>query len=116
MIGCPDSGDEVVRPSCWGTALGPRESLEPDRDCLAGRGLGLVVVRGGAAPIDALGPDDTGLVGADGGAIDALPAVLSLDFVLESEVLAVVAGVPVRGVDAAELVEEIAFVGDLVRD
>lgn len=38
--------------------------------------------------------------------------MLILDFVLESEVLAVVAGVPVRGVDAAELAEDMAFVGD----
>lgn len=55
-------------------------------------------------------------MGAGGGAIDALPAVLNLDFELESEVLAVVAGVPVRGVDAAELAEDAAFVGDLVGD
>ena len=48
--------------------------------------------------------------------MDGLPAVLSLDFVLESDVLAVVAGVPVRGVDAPELAEEIAFVGDFVGD
>ena len=48
--------------------------------------------------------------------MDGLPVVLSLDLVLESEVLAVVAGVPVRGVDAAELAEETAFVGDLVGD
>lgn len=52
-----------------------------------------------------------------GGAIDGLPAVLSRDRVLESEVRAVVAGVPVRGVDPVELaIEGAGFVGDLVGD
>lgn len=55
-------------------------------------------------------------LGAGGGAIDALPVVLNLDFVLESEVLAVVAGVPVRGVEVVELAEDMPLVGDLVGD
>lgn len=76
----------------------------------------MIVVRGAGPANEALGRGDAVLIGAGSGATDALPAVLSLDFVLESEVLAVVAGVPVRGVDAAELAEEAAFVGDLVGD
>ena len=76
----------------------------------------MVIVRAAAPPNDALGPGEAVLAGAGGGAMDVLPAVLSLDFVLESEVLAVVAGVPVRGVEAAELAEEAALVGDLVGD
>lgn len=52
-----------------------------------------------------------------GGPIEGRAPVLSRDFVLESEVLAVVAGVPVRGVDVFELAEEaVAFVGDFVGD
>lgn len=54
--------------------------------------------------------------GAGGGAIDGRLAVLSLDFVLESDVRAVVAGVPVRGVDVVELAEDMPFVGDFVGD
>ena len=41
--------------------------------------------------------------------------MLNLDFVLESEVRAV-AGVPVRGVEVAELTEEGALGGDFVGD
>jgi hypothetical protein len=48
--------------------------------------------------------------------MDVLPVVLSLDLVLESDVLAVVAGVPVRGVEAVELADDMALVGDLVGD
>lgn len=52
-----------------------------------------------------------------GGGIEGLELILNLDFVLESDVLAVVAGVLVLGVDAAELVEECTgFVGDFVGD
>jgi hypothetical protein len=52
-----------------------------------------------------------------GGPIKDLPFMLCLDFVLESDVRAVVAGVLVLGVEAAEPVEEGAsFVGDLVGD
>ena len=52
-----------------------------------------------------------------GGPIDVRALVLSRDLSLESEVRAVVAGVPVRGVDAFELAEETAaFVGDFVGD
>jgi hypothetical protein len=52
-----------------------------------------------------------------GGPIEGRAPVLNRDFVLESEVLAVVAGVPVRGVDAFELAEEtVTFVGDFVGD
>jgi hypothetical protein len=58
----------------------------------------------------------TAFFGAGGGAIDGRPVVLSRDFALESEVLVVVAGVPVRGVEVAELAEDTALVGDLVGD
>lgn len=52
-----------------------------------------------------------------GGPIKVLPVVLNLDFVLESDVRAVVAGVPVRGVEALEVVEEgTILVGDFVGD
>jgi hypothetical protein len=78
--------------------------------------VGFAVAREARPPIEALDPYVVGFAGAGGGAMDALPVVLSLDFVLESDVLAVVAGVPVRGVDAAELADEICFVGDLVGD
>ena len=51
------------------------------------------------------------------GPVEGRALVLSRDFVLESDVRAVVAGVPVRGVDAFELAEEpTAFVGDFVGD
>jgi hypothetical protein len=56
-----------------------------------------------------------GLTVGAGGPILGLPTTLNLDFVLESDVRAVVAGVPVRGVDVPELTED-AFVGDLVGD
>jgi hypothetical protein len=69
-----------------------------------------------APPIDGLALWLAVFVGAGGGAIEGRPITLILDFVLESEVRAVVAGVPVRGVDAAELAEDIALVGDLVGD
>ena len=75
--------------------------------------LGLRGVVFAALPMEGLGG---AFEGAGGGAIDARPVMLSLDFVLESDVLAVVAGVPVRGVDAAELAEDMAFVGDLDGD
>jgi hypothetical protein len=52
-----------------------------------------------------------------GGPIDVRPLVLNRDLLLESDVRAVVAGVPVRGVEAFELAEETgAFVGDFVGD
>lgn len=52
-----------------------------------------------------------------GGPIDGRALVLNRDLLLESEVRAVVAGVPVLGVDAFELVEETAaFVGDFAGD
>jgi hypothetical protein len=63
--------------------------------------------------IDVLEPT---FAGAGSGAIDARPVVLSRDLVLESEVRAVVAGVPVRGVDALELAEDMPFVGDFDGD
>ena len=55
---------------------------------------------------------------AVGGAIEGRLLVLSRDFALESEVRAVaVVGVVVRGVEAAELVEDgRGFVGDFVGD
>ena len=94
--------------------LEPIESLGPDKDCRAVVELGLeVVVFLAAPPIEGLGAL---FAGAGGGAIDARPVVLILDFVLESDVLAVVAGVPVRGVEAAELAEDMAFEGDLLGD
>ena len=53
-----------------------------------------------------------------GGPIEGRLLVLSRDLTLESDVLAVVVvGVVVRGVEAAELVEDArGFVGDLVGD
>jgi hypothetical protein len=54
--------------------------------------------------------------GAGGGAIEVRPVVLSLDLVLESDVRVVVAGVPVLGVDVAELADDMPFVGDFVGD
>jgi hypothetical protein len=69
---------------------------------------------GGAPPTDCLFELlMLALTAEVGGPMLGLPATLNLDFVLESEVRAVVAGVPVRGVDVAELTEE-AFVGDFV--
>jgi hypothetical protein len=82
-------------------------------DCLLVVDDGLLAVLG-APPIDALGV--VLVAGAGGGAILILPVVLNRDLVLESEVLAVVAGVVVRGVLAAELAELTALVGDLVGD
>lgn len=68
-------------------------------------------------PIDCLFNDALARAVEGGGAIDGFPAVLSLDFVLESDVRAVVAGVPVRGVEVVEFVEDCAgFVGDFVGD
>ena len=53
----------------------------------------------------------------EGGAIEGRPFMLKRDFALESEVRLVVAGVPVRGVEAAELAEDRAvLVGDFVGD
>ena len=75
--------------------------------------IGLEVGVFDAPPIEDLGAD---FAGAGGGGIDARPVVLGLDFVLESEVRAVVAGVPVRGVEAGELAGDIALVGDLEGD
>jgi hypothetical protein len=94
------------------------ESLEPTTD---GRGcidIGLAVTGfTGPPPIDGLLVWALVLFPVLGGPILGRPAILSLDFVLESEVRAVVAGVPVRGVDVLELVEGGAgFVGDLVGD
>jgi hypothetical protein len=83
-------------------------------DCLLVVDDGLAAVLG-APPIDALGAVFV-IAGVGGGAILVLPVVLSLDLVLESEVLAVVAGVVVLGVLAAELAELTALVGDLVGD
>lgn len=52
-----------------------------------------------------------------GGPIRILPVVLERDLVLESDVRAVVAGVPVRGVEVDELAEDwVGFVGDFVGD
>ena len=115
-----------------GAALDPTDSLDPGRDWRAGDEVGFVesagfvrcadIVEGvgfvgvGRPPIDALEPGDADFAGACGGPMDVLPEVLNLDFALESEVLAVVAGVPVRGVEAAELAEDMGFVGDLVGD
>lgn len=49
--------------------------------------------------------------------MDGRALVLSRDLLLESEVRAVVAGVPVLGVDAFELAEDApAFVGDFAGD
>jgi hypothetical protein len=66
-------------------------------------------------PIDGLAAGVV-FLGAGGGAIEVRPVVLNLDFVLESDVLAVVAGVLVRGVEAAELADDTPFVGDFVGD
>ena len=99
----------------WDTVFGPMDIREPARLCRAGEGAPFAIALVCGPPIDALGPGAAVLVGAGGGAIDCGPVVLSLDFALESDVRAV-AGVPVRGVDAAELAEETAFVGDLVGD
>lgn len=69
-------------------------------------------------PIDCLFEDTVvGFAVVAGGPMSVLPPILDLDLELESEVLAVVAGVPVRGVDAVELTEGGAvlaegFVGD----
>jgi len=52
-----------------------------------------------------------------GGPIRGLLVVLERDLVLESDVRAVVAGVPVRGVDVDELAADcVGFVGDFVGD
>lgn len=65
--------------------------------------------------IDGRGADF--VVVGGGGPIDIRALVLSRDLLLESDVRAVVAGVPVRGVDAFELAEDIgALVGDFVGD
>lgn len=99
-------------------AFGCSDSLDPTTEVRApGVGFALVLATPRPIPplIDCL---EAGLAffGAGGGAIEVLPVVLSLDFVLESDVLAVVAGVPVLGVEAAELAEDTALVGDLVGD
>jgi hypothetical protein len=92
-----------------------REPASDCRDCVE---VGLVF-----APLAMPPPIDCLLVGAparvvvEGGPMRDFPVVLNLDLVLESDVRAVVAGVPVRGVEAAELAEDSAgFVGDLVGD
>jgi hypothetical protein len=89
------------------------ESRDPVIDCLLVVDDGLVAVLG-VPPMLALGA--VFVAGAGGGAIVVLPVVLNLDLVLESEVLAVVAGVVVLGVLAAELAELTALVGDFVGD
>ena len=72
---------------------------------------------GGAPPIDGLLIWAAVLFVVVGGPMLGRPAMLSLDFTLESDVRAVVAGVVVRGVEAAELVDGGAgFVGDFVGD
>jgi hypothetical protein len=76
----------------------------------------LVLALDARPPIEARGTGETALRGPEGGAIEVRPVVLNPDFVLESEILAVVAGVPVRGVEEVELAEEIALEGDLVGD
>lgn len=79
-------------------------------------GLGTVGLT--APPIDCLFVDvAVGLEVDAGGPIRGLPDVLERDLVLESEVRAVVAGVPVRGVEADELAEDwVGLVGDFVGD
>ena len=61
-------------------------------------------------------PDILGLV--RGGPIEGRLVALTRDFTLESEVLAVVVGVVVRGVEAAELVEDArgGFFGGMIGD
>lgn len=92
------------------------ESLDPATECRAG-GVGLAPTAPRPSPplMDCL---VAGVVffGAGGGAMEGRPLVLNLDFALESEVLAVVAGVLVRGVEAVELAEDMGLVGDLVGD
>lgn len=91
--------------------LGPAKGV---RDCIE---EGLVVAGLTAPPIDGLLVWMLVLFVEVGGPILGRPATLSLDFVLESEVLAVVAGVPVRGVEVPELTDDGAgFVGDFVGD
>ena len=71
----------------------------------------------GPPPIDDLLPGAPVMFVEPGGPMFGLPAMLSLDFTLESEVRAVVAGVPVRGVEVPELVDVgVGFVGDFVGD
>lgn len=102
----------------------PARSVEAD--VVAGRANGRVLLvegRGCVLPTGGAllegpptGGRDADLTDVDG-PMDSRALVLSRDLVLESEVRAVVAGVPVRGVDAFELAEEIVvFVGDFVGD
>lgn len=68
-------------------------------------------------PVDCLAADKLALLVEAGGAMRGFPAVLNLDFELESDVRAVVAGVPVRGVEVVELADDgVGFVGDFVGD
>lgn len=71
-----------------------------------------------APPIDCLFVDVAVVLEVDaGGPMRGLPVVLERDFALESDVRAVVAGVPVRGVEVDELTEDWGgFVGDFVGD
>ena len=104
--------------SVRGGTLALIDSLElaiEERGCIED---GLVVVGFTTPPpIDGLLAWEAVLLVEVGAAILGLPAILSLDFVLESEVRAVVAGVLVRGVVVPELADEGAgFVGDFVGD
>lgn len=94
------------------------DSLEPVIDCRGGTEVGLVIVDLKAPPIDCLPVAVVAVLEVDaGGPIRGRPVILERDFVLESDVRAVVAGVPVRGVEADELTEDGAgLVGDFVGD
>ena len=114
LLSCATSGfDEGPEP------LAESDNRDPARDCRdwieAGRWPGCLT----EPPIDCLFEETVvDFVVVEGGPISVLPPILDLDFELESEVLAVVAGVPVRGVEAVELTDGGAgfaggFVGDL---
>jgi hypothetical protein len=94
------------------------DSREPARDCRVCIELGLAETGFTAPPTkDCLFAVALLRLVVLGGAIESLPAVLSLDLVLESDVRAVVAGVPVRGVEPVELaMEGLGLVGDFVGD
>ncbi len=104
--------------SVRGGGLPTVESLEPPIDARGCFDDGLAVpVFIGPPPIDSLLVWAFVLLVVLGGPILGRPAILSLDFALESEVRAVVAGVPVRGVDVPELLEGGGgLVGDFVGD
>lgn len=94
------------------------DSLEPAIDCRGGTEVGLLVVGFNAPPMDCLLVVVAAVLDVDGGGpMRGRPVTLVRDFVLESDVLAVVAGVPVRGVEVDELTDDGAgFVGDFVGD